>query len=689
MDNGVLDNPELYINRELSMLEFHRRVLAQARDEAVPLLERLRFLCISSSVLDEFFEIRVAGLKQQEAYGAQHRGPDNMTASEQLRHIYQTVRSIIDEQYRVLNEVLLPALDAEGIRFIGKADWDDSQRQWIKRFFNDELEPVMSPIGLDPAHPFPQLLNKSLTFIVTLHGKDAFGRNSGKAILQAPRSLPRVIRLPESCSASPNEFVLLSSIIDVHAGDLFLGMKATGVYQFRVTRNSDLFVDEEEVDDLLRAVEGELSSRRYGDAVRLEVAKDCPDDLEAFLIAQFHLSREDVYRCNGPVNLMRLATVPDLVDRPDLKYPGFAPSVPERVRAANDMFEAISTADILLHHPFESFAPFVEFLRQAARDPGVLSIRQTLYRTGPDSVVVEALTDAANNGKEVLVVIELRARFDEAANIELANHLHRAGAQVVYGVVGHKAHAKMCLVTRREGRALKRYTHLGTGNYHTRTARLYTDYGLFTCDADFGEDVQKVFQQLTAMGRAGRLKKLLQSPFTLHKSMLELIEGEIKNARKNKTGRIMAKMNSLIEPQMIQALYRASQAGVKVDLIVRGVCGLRPGVKGVSDNITVRSIIGRFLEHTRVFYFENGGEPKVFISSADWMGRNFFNRVETCLPIEDKSIRRRIIKETFDTYLGDNAQAWSLQSDGSYSAVPNQPGKRRSAQETLLNQLAD
>ena len=432
----------------------------------------------------------------------------------------------------------------------------------------------------------------------------------------------------------------------------------------------------------------ELSSRRYGDAVRLEVATDCPDDLEAFLIAQFHLSRDDVYRCNGPVNLMRLATVPDLVDRPDLKYPGFTPSVPERVRSANDMFEAISRADLLLHHPFQSFAPFVEFLRQAARDPGVLSIRQTLYRTGTESVVVEALTDAANNGKEVLVVIELRARFDEAANIELANHLQRAGAQVVYGVVGHKAHAKMCLVIRREGRTLKRYAHLGTGNYHTRTARLYTDYGLFTCDPDIGEDVQKVFQQLTAMGRAGRLKKLLQSPFTLHKSMLERIEGEIENVGGGKAGHIMAKMNSLIEPQMIQALYRASQAGVKVDLIVRGICGLRPGVKGVSDNIRVRSIVGRFLEHTRVFYFHNDGDPQLFISSADWMGRNFFNRVETCLPIEDKSVKKRIVKETFDNYLSDNAQAWALQSDGTYTAVPNQPGKRKSAQETLLTELA-
>ena len=688
MDNEALGNPELYINRELSFLEFHRRVLAQAKSEALPLLERLRFLCISSSVLDEFFEIRVSGLKQKQAYGAMQRGADNMSPSEQMRHIRQTARELIDEQYVVLNELLLPALAAQNIRFLGKEDWDQRQRQWIKRYFSHELAPVMSPIGLDPAHPFPEPLNKSLAFIVTLEGKDAFGRNSGKAIVQAPRALPRVIRLPESCSDGPNEFVLLSSIIDVHVGDLFRGMKATGIYQFRVTRNSDLFVDEEEVDDLLRALEGELSSRRYGDAVRLEVAQNCPDELEAFLTAQFHLSRDDLYRCNGPVNLMRLAALPDLVDRPDLKYPGFTPKVPERIRAANDMFEAISRGDLLLHHPFESFAPFVEFLRQAARDPAVLSIRQTLYRTGADSVVVEALTDAANNGKEVMVVIELRARFDEAANIELANHLQRAGAQVVYGVVGHKAHAKMCMVIRREGRALKRYTHLGTGNYHTRTARLYTDYGLFTCDPDIGEDVQKVFQQLTAMGRAGRLKKLLQSPFTLHRSMLECIEREAENARAGKPARVMAKMNALVAPSAIQALYRASQAGVKIDLIVRGICGLRPGVQGVSENIRVRSIVGRFLEHTRVFYFENDGQPKLFISSADWMGRNFFDRVEVCLPIADEALTRRVVKETFDNYLGDNCQAWLLQSDGTYKAATAPAGKRRSAQERLLEELA-
>ena len=688
MTTESFSNPDLYVNRELSLLEFHRRVLAQARDEALPLLERLGFLCISSSVLDEFFEIRVSGLKEQQAYGAVQRGPDNLSSSEQLRRIALAARTIIDEQYAVLNEVLLPALNEQNIRFLSKEEWSDAQRRWIKRYFNHELAPIMSPIGLDPAHPFPDPLNKSLAFIVNLKGKDAFGRNSGKAIVQAPRALPRVVRLPESCADGPNEFVLLSSIIDAHMDELFPGMHATGVYQFRVTRNSDLFVDEEEVDDLLRALEGELPSRRYGDAVRLEVAQDCSEELESFLMERFHLSADDVYRCNGPVNLMRLAAVPDLVDRPDLKYPGFMPGVPERIRRTNDMFEVIAAGDILLHHPFESFAPVLEFLRQAAKDPQVLSIRQTLYRTGAQSAVVEALTDAASNGKEVVVVIELRARFDEAANIELANHLKSAGAQVVYGVVGHKTHAKMSMVIRREGRTLKRYVHLGTGNYHTRTARLYTDYGLFTCDEALGNDVQKVFQQLTALGRAGRLKKLLQSPFTLHKSMLDFIDAEAKNARLGKPARVMAKMNSLVEPQIIQALYRASQAGVKVELIVRGICALRPGVAGVSENIRVRSIVGRFLEHTRVFYFENDGAPRVYLSSADWMGRNFFNRVEVCFPVEDEALKRRVVAESFDNYLKDNRQAWELQNDGAYQAATGPSGKRRSAQESLLAALA-
>ena len=691
MDSEALGNPELYINRELSFLEFHRRVLAQAKSEALPLLERLRFLCISSSVLDEFFEIRVSGLKQKQAYGAMQRGPDNMSPSEQMRHIRQTARELIDEQYVVLNELLLPALAAQNIRFLGKEDWDQQQQQWIKRYFSHELAPVMSPIGLDPAHPFPEPLNKSLAFIVTLEGKDAFGRNSGKAIVQAPRALPRVIRLPESCSAGPNEFVLLSSIIDVHVGDLFRGMKATGIYQFRVTRNSDLFVDEEEADDLLMALEGELPSRRFGDAVRLELADDCPQEVGRFLADQFGLREDDVYLCNGPVNLMRINQIPDLVDRPDLAYPGFTPNVPARIQSAPNIFAAIREGDILLHHPYDSFAPVLEFLRTAATDPAVLSIRQTLYRTGADSAVVKALLDAAQNGKEVLVVIELRARFDEAANIELATQLQEAGAQVVYGIVGYKTHAKMSLVIRREGGELRRYAHLGTGNYHARTARLYTDYGLLTSDVALASDVQSVFHQLTAMGRAGKLNKMLQSPFTLHGAILEHIAAEIAHAKAGRPAGVTAKMNQLVEPAVIQALYQASQAGVRVQLIVRGICSLRPGIEGVSENITVRSVVGRFLEHERIFLFENGGRQRVYLSSADWMGRNFFSRVETCFPIEEKAIRRRVVARSLEQYLKLSAHAWVLQADGRYQRAVAEEGSAaedRSAQDCLLEQSA-
>lgn len=688
MDKTDLSHPELYLNRELSQLEFMRRVVAQARDSALPLIERLRFLTIASSVLDEFFEIRVAGLKQQEAYGSVQRGPDNLSPSDQLRRIARSVSELVEEQYRILNEILLPKLDKQGIRLLDAQQWNAKQKRWLKSYFTRELLPIISPVGLDPAHPFPEPLNKSLAFIVTLEGKDAFGRNSGKAIVQAPRALPRLVRLPEDIATAEDEFVMLSAVVAAHVSDLFPGMQAVGCYQFRVTRNSDLFVDEEEVDDLLRALEGELSSRRYGDAVRLEVAADCPDDLAAFLAAQFRLNREDIYLCDGPVNLMRLSALCDLVERPELKFPAFTPSLPKALMGEESMFEILHERDLLLHHPFESFAPFVDFLRQAARDPNVLSIRQTLYRTGTESAVVEALVEAATAGKEVLVVIELRARFDEEANIELANKLQSVGAQVVYGVVGLKTHAKMCMVIRREGRQLNRYAHLGTGNYHTRTTRLYTDYGFFTSDKAVTEDVQKVFQQLTALGKAGKLKKILQAPFTLHSTMLELIDAEAAQAKSGKPAAIYAKMNSLYEPQIIQALYRASQAGVKVELVIRGICALRPGVKGISDNIRVRSVVGRFLEHTRVFCFENAGQRKVYLSSADWMARNFFSRVETCFPIEDAKLAKRVFAETIDNYLQDNAQAWELAPDGSYALVKPRRG-RRAAQEHLLAELAE
>ena len=680
-----LASADLFINRELAQLEFNRRVLEQAKSEDVPLLERLRFLCIAGSILDEFFEIRVSGLKQQEEVGATQRGPDNLSPSEQLRRIALVAHELVDGQYRILNDVLFPLLDAQGIRFLKRSQWNASQEAWLRDFYHRELEPILTPIGLDPAHPFPRIMNKNLTFIVTLEGKDAFGRNSGMAVVQAPRTLPRVVRLPEEQAESPHDFVFLSSIIHAHVDELFPGMNAIGCYQFRVTRNSDLYVDEE-VDDLLVAVEGELSSRRFGDAVRLELADDCPKHVGKFLTDKFSLAEEDVYYCNGPVNLMRINAIPDLVDRPDLKYPGFTPSIPARIQTAPDIFSAIRSGDILLHHPFHSFVPVLDFLRSAAEDPNVLSIRQTLYRTGTDSAAVKVLLDAAQRGKEVLVVIELRARFDEAANIELANHLQEAGAQVVYGIVGHKTHAKMILVIRREGGELRRYAHLGTGNYHTRTARTYTDFGLLTAEPELANDVQRMFHQLTTMGRSGQFSKLVQSPFTLHETILGHIDAEIDNAAAGGPAGITAKMNQLIEPDVIQALYRASQAGVRVQLVVRGFCALRPGIEGVSENITVRSIVGRFLEHTRIFLFENDGEPRIYLSSADWMGRNFFSRVETCFPIEDADSRQAVVEHGLEPYLADNAQAWELQPNGVYERAAG-GAERHCAQEELLERL--
>ena len=680
-----LTDSNFYINRELSFLEFDRRVLHQATFEDIPLLERLRFLCIASSNLDEFFEIRVAGLKQQEAYGLGQRGPDKMTPTEQLVQIGNLARELVDEQYKILNETLLPKLNLQSIRILQEEKWNQEQKVWLKHYFTSELSPILNAVALDPTHPFPRVLNKGLSFIITLEGEDAFGRELDMAVVQAPRSLPRVIRLPDKRAQSSYSFVLLTSIIAAHVGELFQGVRVTGCYQFRVTRNSDLFVDEEEVDDLLSAVEGELSSRRFGDAVRLEISGECPPNLEEFLSRQFSILPRDIYRCRGPVNLMRLNQIPDLVDRPDLKFPLFTPSIPSRLEIASDIFSAVRNGDVLLHHPFHSFLPVVDFLRQAANDPKVVSIRQTLYRTGPDSAIAKALVDAANNRKEVLVVIELRARFDEAANIELANTLQEAGAQVVYGVVGYKTHAKMILVTRREDGALKRYVHLGTGNYHPSTARLYTDYGLFTCDPDMTEDVQRLFQQLISMGRAGQLNKIVQSPFNMHGTVLARIDKEIAHASKGDNGRIIAKMNQLIDPEIIQKLYMASCFGVKIDLIVRGLCALRPGVKGVSENIVVRSIIGRFLEHTRIFYFANNGHPITFLSSADWMGRNFFKRVEATFPIDDDEIAEEIVAD-LELYLTDNSQSWILNSDGTYSKVrytDNQVG----AQSELLGRL--
>lgn len=686
MDAPNLSNPSLYINRELAFLEFNQRVYSLCRNPQVPMLERLQFLCIAAQILDEFFEIRVAGLKQQELQEGRP-GADGRTPTEQLQAVSATAHQVVAEHYAILQEVLIPELESHDIRFLQRGQWSNSQRRWLKRYFKNELEPILTPMGLDPAHPFPNLLNKGLAFIVTLKGKDAFGRDSGKAVVQAPRSLPRVVRVP--LEEDGYDFVFLSSIIHDNVQELFKGMKVTGCYQFRVTRNSDLFVDEEEVDDVLRAMEGELSTRNYGDAVRLEIADDCPEELETFLTSRFGLEPRDVYRCNGPVNLNRLSSVPSLVNRPELRYPGFIPKIPGALRGKKDIFAAIKAGDVLLHHPFESFAPVVDFLRSAARDADVLAIRQTLYRTGADSTIVRALLNAARNGKEVLVVIELRARFDEADNIELANRLQEAGAQVVYGIVGYKTHAKMSLVIRREEGKLVRYAHLGTGNYHAVKARLYTDYGLLTCRDEIGRDVQAIFHQLTAMGKPSEMQALLEAPFTLFESMRALVSREAENARQGRPARIMAKMNSLIESSIIAELYSASRAGVQIDLIVRGLCALRPGIPGISENIRVRSIVGRFLEHTRVLYFENGGKSEVYLSSADWMPRNFFDRIEVCFPVRSKRLKDRVIAESFENYLSDNMCAWQLQDDGSYTRVPRLDDEApHDSQAALLEKLS-
>ena len=685
-----LHDPALYINRELSLLEFNHRVLEQAKDTTNPLLERLRFLCISSTNLDEFFEIRVAGLMQKAEVGAIQGGADQMQPTEVLAAIGERAHELVDEQYRVLNDVLIPQLADEGIHFVRRSEWTDEQERWLRNYFENELLPVISPMGLDPAHPFPRILNKSLNFIVSLRGKDAFGRNGGTAIVQAPRALPRVIQLPPGEKGNGrHDFVFLTSVIHTFVEQLFPGMRVRGCYQFRVTRNSDLFVDEEEVDDLLLALEGELASRRYGDGVRLEIADNCPDDMADFLLRRFGLERDSLYQVNGPVNLNRLLAVYDLVDRADLKYPAFQQAVPTGMHPNASIFDTIARRDILLHHPFDSFTPVLDFLRQAAGDPKVLAVKQTLYRTGPDSPVVDQLVAAAKAGKEVTVVVELRARFDEQENITLANRLQEAGAHVVYGIVGYKTHAKMILVVRREKRGLRNYIHLGTGNYHTKTARAYTDYGLLSANRSLGQDVHNMFLQLTSLGRVPAMNRLLHAPFTLHSGLLDRIAAERDRARAGEPARIIAKLNSLVEPKIIAALYEAAAAGVSIDLIVRGMCCLRPGVEGISENIRVRSLVGRFLEHTRVYYFAGGGQPQVWLSSADWMERNFFRRVETCFPIENRRIRERLVRE-LESYLADNTQAWLLSSDGRYErAVAAEGEEPYSVQQALLAEAAE
>jgi polyphosphate kinase len=672
-----------FLNRELSLLAFNHRVLAQAADTRVPLLERLRFLCILSSNLDEFFEIRVAGLKAQIKLSSQAVAADGLPPQEVFRRVAIQAHQLVTEQYALLNDVILPALAAENITFIRRSFWTDAQREWIREYFHAEVMPVLTPIGLDPSHPFPRVLNKSLNFAIELEGTDAFGRNSGAAIVQAPRALPRVIRLPKELSGSDHSFVFLSSILHEHVGELFSGMNVLGCYQFRVTRNSDLFVDDEEVKNLRIALQGELPQRQFGDAVRLEVADNCSTVMTDFLLQQFELERSDLYRVPGIVNLVRLMSIPDEVDRPDLKYPPFQPGLPKLLTKRSDIFASIARQDILLHHPYQSFAPVIDLLQRAADDPQVIAVKMTVYRTGTDSVLMEHLLRAAQKGKEVTAVVELMARFDEEANLSIASRLEEVGAHVVYGVVGFKTHAKMLMVLRREDHGYRRYIHLGTGNYHPKTTRFYTDFGLLTCNPEIGDDVNEVFKQLTGLGKANALKHLWQAPFTLHTNMLAAIHAETAAAQAGNPARIIAKMNALHEPEIIEALYEASNAGVTIDLIVRGACSLRPGVKGLSEKIRVRSVIGRFLEHHRIFYFHAQGAQNIYLSSADWMERNFFRRIETCFPVLDPKLKRRVLKEGLQPYLSDNVQAWEMDASGNYSIKPTRRS-RFCAQDRLM-----
>ncbi len=684
-----LNSSEFYINRELSHLQFNIRVLEQALDVAQPLLDRLFFLCIFSKNLDEFFEVRVADLVHQLTFNREQSGIDGLHPAQVLDEIYSLCSTTVERQYEILNDTLLPQLKEQNIHFLRRAEWNDEQRIWIRDYFDDSIQPLISPIGLDPSHPFPRLVNKSLNFIVALDGKDAFGRQTGLAIIPAPRSLPRTLRLPdELVQEGGDHFVFLSSIIHEYADELFPGMTVKGCYQFRVTRNADLDIDHEETSDLASALEDELHSRNFGEEMRLEVADNCPDELISFLLRQFNLDESDLFKVNGPVNLGRLIEVIDQINRPDLRYPPFTPGLPKNVNFKKSIFESIRVKDTLLLHPFESFTPVVDLLREAAKDPSVKSIKQTLYRTGAKSEIVNALVDAARNGKEVTVVIELRARFDEEENLYLANRLQEAGAVVVYGVVGYKTHAKMMLIVRKEGNQYRRYVHLGTGNYHAGNARAYTDYSFMTCDDSICEDVHKVFQQLTGMGEVMRVKKLFHAPFTLHKRLIQLIDREREHADAGKPALIRMKANGLTEPKVIRALYRASQSGVKVELIIRGMCSLRPGISGVSENIEVRSIIGRFLEHTRVYYFLNGGSDEIYAGSADLMERNLLRRVETAFPVETNKIKERM-KEELEIYVKDNTQAWVLQTDGSYvRAQPGPDDETISAQSWLLDKLA-
>ena len=673
------------LNRELSLLAFNRRVLAQAEDTGIPLLERLKYLCIVSSNLDEFFEVRIASLIARDR---QENGIAHPVSLPNLAEVTEACMALVKRQYAVLNEQILPAMAVEGIHLLRHVDRNEAQRAWVKDFFEKEVRPLLTPIMLDPAHPFPQVVNKSLNFIVELGGKDAFGRGTSIAIIKAPRVLHRVIKLPLAGKHQESAYCLLSSVIHAHIADMFPGREVMGFSQFRVTRDSDLWVDEEEVKNLRQALKGELQTRHFGFAVRLEVAQNCPDHLADFLLDQFMISPEFLYRVDGPVNMVRLNELIDYASSPALRFSPFSAALSVPLVDNQDLFSLIAEQDILLHHPFQSFQPVIEFIRTAAEDPAVVAIKQTIYRTGMNSELMEALIMAARNGKEVTVIVELMARFDEEANMNWADKLEKVGAQVVYGVVGLKTHAKMAMVIRREEGKLRLYAHLGTGNYHPTTTKFYTDFGLLTANQAMARDVNEVFINLTSLTRPKRLTHLWVAPFDLNKELIKAIHKEAQIASEGRSARIIAKMNALQDASIIQALYEASAAGVKIDLIVRGACVLRPGVAGLSEHIRVRSIVGRFLEHSRVFCFHNDGADDLYLASADWMNRNLFRRIEVAFPVLEKGLKKRVMQEGLLPYLKDNLNSWELDGEGVYQRRrPRSDQAGFSAQEFLMQTL--
>ena len=672
------------LDRDVSILAFNERVLDWAKRPEVPLLERLRYLCIVSSNLDEFFEVR-ADLHMS----ALRNDDDKGTYSKKtFEAVYQTARDLVNEQYSLYNAVLLPSLQKEGIKILSHGERNLVQKKWVQDYFRREVKPLLVPVGLDPAHPFPQVANKSLNFIVQLSGKDAFGRSNDIAIVKVPRVLPRVIPLPAKVAGHGKAFVLLSSVIRAHLNDLFPGREVGQFSQFRVTRNSDLSVDEEEVENLRTALRKGLQHRQYGQALRLEVSDSCAEHLSDFLLKQFSLPESALFRAAGPVNLVRLSQLIDLVADPELLFSPYQSSFPKQLKQGESIFARMQKEDVLIHQPFESFDGVLAFLKEAVEDPQVLAIKQTIYRTGSDPAMMNLLREAVRRGKEVTAVVELKARFDEEANINWAEQLESVGAQVVYGVVGLKTHAKMLLVTRREGRILKRYGHLSTGNYNPRTAKLYTDLSYLTSDARITADMDTLFVHLASPSRLGRMSKLLAAPFLLQKKMVEKIETVGAAAAKGLPARIVAKMNSLTDPVLIHALILAGQKGAQIDLIVRGACMLPAGIPGKTENIRVRSIIGRFLEHSRVFFFEADTVQDIYLSSADWMSRNMTRRVELAWPVLELSLRQRLIDECLLAYLHDTRNAWTLEADGKYQRVEKQGRKPQSAQALLMQKYS-